>query len=204
LNPLTPHIESLLFVADQAVPLEDIQTVLQESFDQKFSEEDILQAIDDLQLKLDQTGSAIELVEIAGGYQLLTRGAFHNTISRYLRLTSTRKLTRPALETLAIIAYKQPVTKSALEQIRGVNCDYTIQKLLEKELVEISGREEGPGRPLLYGTTTRFMDYFGLKSISDLPKPKEFKLPDNEIGQAESIDAKQLEARVQPAHQEEE
>ncbi len=186
------------------MPLEDIQTVLQESFDQKFSEEDVLQAIEDLRLKLDQIVSAIELVEIAGGYQLLTRGAFHNTISRYLRLTSTRKLTRPALETLAIIAYKQPVTKSALEQIRGVNCDYTIQKLLEKELVEISGREEGPGRPLLYGTTTRFMDYFGLKSISDLPKPKEFKLPDNEIGQAESIDTEQLEAKVQPAHQEEE
>ena len=90
-----------------------------------------------------------------------------------------------ALETLAIVAYKQPVTKSDLEEIRGVNCDYALQKLLEKELVMISGRSEGPGRPLLYATTDKFMDYMGINSLNDLPKPKEFKETENSVGTAE-------------------
>src|SRR5690606_7634525 len=93
-----------------------------------------------------------------------------------------------ALETLAIVAYRQPVTKTELEQIRGVNCDYSIQKLLEKDLVEIAGREEGPGRPLLYGTGQRFMDYFGLKSMADLPKPKEFAEVANSVGRELDIE----------------
>lgn len=188
MNHLIPHIESILFVADQAVPLEDILTVLQESFDQRFSEEEILDALESLGRDLEDSGRAIELVEISGGFQLMTKGAFHTTLSRFLRLTNTKRLTRPALETLAIIAYRQPITKMELEQIRGVNCDYSLQKLLEKELVEITGREEGPGRPLLYGTGVRFMDYFGLKSLADLPKPKEFSVPENTIGEPEAIE----------------
>lgn len=188
MNPLVPHIESILFVADQAVPLDDIRQVLQESFDQRFSEEEVMEGLEALARDLDDSGRAIELVEISGGFQLMTRGAYHNTLSRFLRLSNTKRLTRPALETLAIVAYKQPITKVELEQIRGVNCDYSLQKLLEKELVEIVGREEGPGRPLLYGTGIRFMDYFGLKSMADLPKPKEFALPENAVGQAEDIE----------------
>jgi segregation and condensation protein B len=99
-----------------------------------------------------------------------------------------KRLSRSALETLSIIAYKQPVTKSELERIRGVNCDYAIQKLLEKELVAIQGRSDGPGRPLLYGTSDKFMDYFGLKSLDDLPKPKEFREPSNQIGEQAPIE----------------
>jgi segregation and condensation protein B len=127
-------------------------------------------------------------LEIAGGYQFLTKGAYHNTVGVYLKQTMKKRLSRSALETLSIIAYKQPVTKSELERIRGVNCDYAIQKLLEKELVAIQGRSDGPGRPLLYGTSDKFMDYFGLKSLDDLPKPKEFREPSNQIGEQAPIE----------------
>lgn len=185
---LAAHIESILFVADRAVPLDDIRQVLEESFEQSFADEDIAEALDWLRRELDESGRAIELVEINEGFQLLTRGAFHDTVSRFLRLGNTRRLTRAALETLAIVAYRQPVTKTELEQIRGVNCDYSIQKLLEKDLVEIVGREEGPGRPLLYGTGQRFMDYFGLKSMADLPKPKEFAEVANSVGRELDIE----------------
>ncbi|MFT6871424.1 MAG: segregation and condensation protein B, partial [Roseivirga sp.] len=90
-----------------------------------------------------------------------------------------------ALETLSIIAYKQPTTKSELEQIRGVNCDYSVQRLLEKELIEIKGKSENVGRPILYGTSDQFMDYFGINDLKDLPTPKDFATPDNEIGSPE-------------------
>ena len=92
------------------------------------------------------------------------------------------------MESLAIIAYKQPVTKSEIEQIRGVNSDHSIQKLLEKELIEINGRSEGPGKPILFGTSSRFMEYFGLKSLTELPKLKDFHMPTQEIGEASPIE----------------
>ena len=126
-----------------------------------------------------------ELVEIAGGYQFMTKGAHHHIVSVHLKQTTKKRLSQAALETLAIVAYKQPVTKSDLEEIRGVNCDYALQKLLEKELVMISGRSDGPGRPLLYATTDKFMDYMGINSLNDLPKPKEFKETENSVGTAE-------------------
>jgi segregation and condensation protein B len=119
---------------------------------------------------------------------MLTKPAFHHTVGTYLKLTTRKRLSRAALETLAIVAYKQPVPKSELEKIRGVNCDYALQKLLEKELVSIVGRSEGPGRPLLYGTSQKFMDYFGLKGLEDLPRPKDFKEPDQEIGEKAPIE----------------
>jgi len=105
-----------------------------------------------------------------------------------LRQTTKKRLSQAALETLSIIAYKQPVSKNELEQIRGVSCDYSIQKLLEKELIEIAGRSEAPGRPLLYRSSQKFMDYFGLKSLRDLPKTKDFKEPESEIGEPTAIE----------------
>ena len=118
----------------------------------------------------------------------MTKSDFHETLTEHLKLSAKKKLTSTALETLSIIAYKQPVTKSEMESIRGVNCDYTVQKLLEKELIEISGRKEGPGKPLLYSTSAKFMNYFGLKSIDDLPKMREFEVPENTIGEIKEID----------------
>ena len=117
-----------------------------------------------------------------------TGGAFHAIIGTFLKQKTRRRLSRAAMETLSIIAYKQPVTKTEMEKIRGVSCDYSLQKLLEKDLVSITGRSDGPGRPLLYGTSEKFMDYFGLKSLKDLPQPKDFKTPDNSIGEQAPIE----------------
>jgi segregation and condensation protein B len=125
---------------------------------------------------------SFELVEIADGYQFLTKKEFHHAVNTLLQIKARRRLSTAALETLAIIAYKQPLSKSEIEHIRGVNCDYSIQKLLEKELIVISGKSDGPGRPLLYSTSKNFMDHFGLRSVKDLPKLKELHIADNEIG----------------------
>jgi len=106
----------------------------------------------------------------------MTKAAYHETIGNHIKLENRKNLSKAAMETLSIIAYKQPIVKSEMEVIRGVSCDYSVQKLLEKELVEIVGRSEGPGRPLLYGTSDKFMDHFGLKSIADLPKLKDIEI----------------------------
>ena len=103
-------------------------------------------------------------------------------IREFYKTRTKEKLSKPALESLAIIAYKQPVTKTEVEQIRGVNCDYSIQKLLEKDLIEIEGKGEGPGRPIIYVTSQTFMDYFGIKSVKDLPQLKDLHQEQNEIG----------------------
>lgn len=180
---LKQHVEALIFVSPQAVTLAEMQAVLNELFETEVSEPDILAAIEEVRIQYQQESHAFELVEIAGGYQFLTKGAYHNTVSIFLKQTTQKRLSQATLETLAIIAYKQPVAKSDLEAIRGVNCDYTLQKLLEKELVVIAGRSEGPGRPLLYSTSEKFMDYLGIKTLNDLPKPKDFKDVENTIGE---------------------
>jgi len=125
---------------------------------------------------------AIELRAIAGGYMFMTKPIYHRIIGDFLKITSKKKLTKAALETLSIIAYKQPITKSEIESIRGVNADYAVQKLLEKELVEIEGRADSPGRPLLYATSTKFLNHFGIEGTNDLPKLKEFETPEDTIG----------------------
>ena len=199
---LEQHIESLIFTADHPIPLKDIQNCLEEAFGLKFQETELLSAIAALQEKYQQEAFSFEVVEIAEGYQFLTKGAYHETVGTYLRQNTRKRLSRSALETLSIIAYKQPVTKSEVERIRGVSCDYAMQKLLEKELVSITGRSEGPGRPLLYGTSERFMDYFGLKSLRDLPTPKDFKLPDSTVGEAAPIE-EETETKQLPQTEEE-
>ena len=156
-------------------------------FDTTIKEEDILSAIDGLKDKFKDPQFSFEIVEIADGYQFMTKGAYYPCISQYLKLESKKKLSRSALETLAIISYKQPMTKSQMEAIRGVNCDYAVQKLLDKELVVMVGRAEGPGRPLLYGTTEKFMNHFGLKNLKELPQLKEFEIEENSIG-GEDVD----------------
>ncbi len=185
---LLRHIESLIFVADQPISVGEIQECLESVFEVKLKQEDLIIDINLLINKYADDNYSMEIIEIAGGYQFLTKGAFHNTIGTFLKNRTNRRLSRSALETLSIVAYKQPVSKSDMERIRGVSCDYAIQKLLAKELVAIVGRSDGPGRPLLYGTSEKFMDYFGIKAMGDLPKPKEFKAPENTIGDIEAIE----------------
>lgn len=185
---LSQHIESLVFTAEQPIPLKEIKSCLEETFQTKFKAAELETAIQGLMKKYEDHDFSFEIVEIAEGYQFLTKGAYHNSVGTMLKQRTKKRLSRAALETLSIIAYKQPVTKSEMEKIRGVSCDYSVQKLLEKELVAITGRSDAPGRPLLYGTSEKFMDYFGIKSIKDLPKIKDFKTGDSEIGEAASAD----------------
>ena len=180
---LQQHIEALIFATPQAIPLEDIKSVLDEATQTEIGADEILAAIQAIRERYRQEVFAFDLVDIAGGFQFMTKGAYHNTIAIHLRQTTKKRLSQATMETLAIVAYRQPVAKSDLEAIRGVNCDYALQKLLEKELVVITGRSEGPGRPLLYGTSEKFMDYMGIKSLQDLPKPKDFKEVENSIGE---------------------
>lgn len=198
---LAQHIESLIFTADQPISLKEIQACLEEAFGIQFRKESLVEAIDGLKAKYADEAFAFDIQEIAEGYQFLSKPAYHNTIGTYLKQRTKRRLSRSALETLSIIAYKQPVTKTELEHIRGVNCDYALRKLLDKELVSIIGRSDGPGRPLLYGTSDKFMDYFGLKSLRDLPTPKDFKLPDSSIGEQSPIEE---EVELQAVKQSEE
>lgn len=182
MNPLTLHIEALVFAAEQPVGIKDIKECLEEIFETTVKIEEIQQSLQDLQTKYNADSFAFELREISGGWQFLTKSSYFRIISTLLKNRTKKRLSQAALETLSIIAYKQPIAKSELEKIRGVSCDYSIQKLMEKELIAPAGRSEAPGRPLLYVTGERFMDYLGLKSITDLPKLKDFSLVENEIG----------------------
>ncbi len=188
MDHLEQHIESLIFTSDSPITVDEIRNCLKDSFDTKFKKGPIEKALVGLQEKYQQAHFSFELIEIAGGFQFLTKTSYHNTVGTYLKQKTKKRLSKAALETLSIIAYKQPVIKSEMEKIRGVSCDYAVQKLLEKELVSIVGRGDGPGKPLQYGTSTKFMDYFGLKNIEDLPQPKDFREPDNEIGEKAPID----------------
>ncbi len=188
MDKLELHIESIIFASEQPIPLNEIKACLEQSMETKLKKNLLEKAMESVLAKYQSEDYAFEVAEIGGGFVFLTKGAFHHTISTLLKQKAKKRLSKAALETLAIIAYKQPVTKSEAEKIRGVSCDYSIQKLLEKELIAIVGRSEGPGRPLLYATSEKFMDYFGLKSIKDLPKLKDFKVEENTIGDGAAVE----------------
>ena len=188
MDQLAQHVEALIFTAERPIPIKDIKTCLDAQFGTTFKEEDLRAAAETVMARYQDERFAVEVVEIADGYQFLSKGAYFDTIATYLKQTTRKQLSRSALETLSIIAYKQPVTKTEAEKIRGVSCDYAVQKLLEKELVVITGRSDAPGRPLLYATSDKFMDYFGIKSMRDLPKPKDFKAPETEVGEQAPIE----------------
>lgn len=184
MDHLARHIESLIFVAEQPLSVAEISACLEEAHQSQIDIDSITDAIDSLQRRYDGEDYAMELLQISEGYQFLTKPVYHHTVGTYLKQLNKKKLSKSALETLSIVAYRQPVIKSDIEAIRGVNCDYSIQKLLDKELVEITGRSDGPGRPLLYATSDKFMDYFGLSSMNDLPRLKDLAVPDDSIGES--------------------
>lgn len=176
---LEQSIESIIFVSEQPVKVQDILQVLNaDRQENPLSEEDVLPTLSEILEKYKDEKYPFKVDIVGGGYQFLTKPAYYDVTARFLNQKMKKKLSRAAMETLAVIAYKQPVTKPEIEKIRGVNCDYTIQKLMEKELVDIAGRSEEPGRPLLYVTSEFFMDYFGINSIKDLPKLKELEPED--------------------------
>ncbi len=176
------HIEALIFASNKPVTVKEINICLISIGAENIDHKIINKCIENITLKYFSEEYSIQVKALANGFIFMTKAIYHDTLTEHLKLSAKKKLSPSALETLSIIAYKQPVTKSEMESIRGVNCDYTVQKLLEKELVEIIGRKDGPGKPLIYGTSTKFMNYFGLKSIDDLPKIREFEEPENTIG----------------------
>lgn len=181
---LQKHIEALIFCSNDPVTTDDIQTCLSEMFGAEVPIDDIQTSINELQQKYEPDDYSFEIIHLGGGYQFLTKPAFQVSIGIFLKQKSKKKLSTSALETLAIIAYKQPITKSETEAIRGVSCDYSIQKLLDKELIEIKGKSDAVGRPILYGTSNKFMEYFGINSMDELPLPKDFSNDANQIGES--------------------
>ena len=180
---LQNHIEALIFCSPNAIKVKDIHECLSEMFEADVPEQDISAAIERISSKYEAEEYAFELNHVAGGYQFMTKPAYQASIGILLKQQSKRRLSTSALETLSIIAYKQPVTKGDMEAIRGVNCDYAVHKLLEKGLIEIKGKAEAIGRPVLYGTSDRFMEYFGINNLNELPTPKDFAQAENTIGE---------------------
>lgn len=177
ISQIIPHIEALIFASDKALSNEEIIELINNALgfiEDRADLEQIETAIQGIKEKYDSEFYAFELKQSGGGWQFLTKPMYHKTIALLNGDKFLKKLSSAALETLAIIAYKQPITKSEIESIRGVNCDYAVQKLLEKDLIIISGRnEDAVGKPLIYTTSKSFMDYFGINSASDLPKINE-------------------------------
>ena len=177
LSTIIPHIEALIFASDKPLTTADIVELINNAFgfmENRISIEQVDAAVDGIQEKYNAEFYPFEVRESGGGWQFLTKKEFHKTVGQLNGDKFLKRLSNAALETLAIIAYKQPITKGEVEAIRGVNSDYSIQKLLEKELIVISGRNENlPGKPLVYATSKAFMDYFGINNTNDLPRIKE-------------------------------
>ncbi|MBM4053063.1 MAG: SMC-Scp complex subunit ScpB [Planctomycetes bacterium] len=165
-------VEALLFTADEPLSVKKICTIVDDT-DANL----IKDAITLLQNDYDQQARSFQIEEIAGGFQIYTRPEYHEWISKLRKKTSETKLSQASLETLAIIAYKQPVLRADVESIRGVQSGQIIRLLMEKNLVKVVGRDESLGHPLLYGTTKQFLEHFGLKNIKDLPKAEELEAP---------------------------
>lgn len=188
MESLQINIEAILFAAEGPVRMEDLWKHINKDSPEPIDESVIQNVIQLIQEKYQNEIFPFQIGEVGGGYQFLTKPAYHEVVSAYLNRNTVKRLTQAALEVLAIIAYKQPISKNLIEVIRGVNADYTVQKLMEKELIEIAGRSEEPGKPLLYKTTQQFLDYFGINSIEELPKLKEFEDIQNQIGEKENIE----------------
>jgi segregation and condensation protein B len=179
---LTTHIEALIFCSSTPIKIEEIRLCLSELLDTEVPNEHIEESINELVSKYQSDDFAFQVLYTGGGYQMLTKPQYQTIVSLQIKQKSKKRLSNAALETLAVIAYKQPISKTEVEQIRGVGCDYAIQKLLEKELIEIKGKSEAIGRPLLYGTSAKLMDYLGINDLKELPTPKDFSSDASEIG----------------------
>jgi len=169
-------LEALLFVSGEPVSLVRLTTVIA-----TVSKAEVEEALKTLQVQLERDGRGIQLVKLAGGYRLVTKPDYAPWLKRLDKAKSAQKLSRSALESLAIIAYKQPLVRAEVEEIRGVETSGVIRTLLDRKLVRIVGRKEVPGRPIMYGTTKFFLEHFGLQDLSQLPPLREFK----ELGEAE-------------------
>ncbi len=169
-------LEAILFVSSEPVPVTRFMSIVG-----TVSKAEVIQALGILTHDLDQNGRGIQLVQIAGGYRLVTKQEYGPWLKRMDKTKAVQKLSRSAMESLAIIAYKQPLVRSEIEEIRGVETSGVLRTLCERKLVRIVGRKDVPGRPIMYGTTKFFLEHFGLQDLSQLPPLREFK----ELGESE-------------------
>jgi len=167
-NNLKSAVEALIFVSEKPITLDQIKKVLEIDGIQ------IKKIIEELKSDLEASGRGMRIIEIAGGYQMIASPSFSPFLKKLFKNRTSEKLSRQALESLAIIAYKQPLTKAEIESLRNVNVDGVMKSLLDKNLIRICGRKKIPGRPFVFGTTREFLEHFGLRSLQDLPKMEEF------------------------------
>lgn len=163
------NIEAIIFASAEGIDLADIKQILQEALAIEVSKEELRELIKKIEDKYQDEDQVLELRYINNSYQFLTKAVYHEAIQQLQNHNNKRKLSQSALETLAIIAYRQPITKLEVEQIRGVSCDYSIQRLLEKKLIKIAGKADTIGKPLLYATSQQFMDHFGIGHVLGYP-----------------------------------
>jgi segregation and condensation protein B len=172
IDEIKPIIESLIFAAEEPITLRKLVDIIGD-----IDSAQVLEAVTQLKNDYDTQGRSFQIEEIAGGYQLFTKPEYYEWIAKLRKKSGETKLSQAALETLAIIAYKQPILRADVESIRGVQSGQIIRLLMEKDLVKVVGRDESLGHPLLYGTTKKFFEYFGLKDLKDLPKIEELEAP---------------------------
>ena len=171
--PLAKLLEAALFSSARPVTLSDLKSM---ASDGETTADDVASALHDLRRHYDEDGHGVELIEVAGGWQILTRPEYTETIERAQLAARPQRLSAAALETLAIIAYRQPIGRAEIEEIRGVGCGPILKSLHERELIEVVGRGEGMGRPLLYGTTPAFLEQFALRHLGELPRADELAI----------------------------
>jgi len=178
------NIEAIIFASEEGVNANDLKQVLKDALAIDINKQEVLDLLKKIEEKYDDEEHIFSLKVFNKHYQFLTKEKYHEVVNQLQAHKDKKKLSQAALETLSIIAYRQPITKLEVEQIRGVNCDYSIQRLLEKNLIEIAGKAETIGKPLLYATSGQFMQHFGIKSVKDLPQLKDIITEDNSIGKA--------------------
>ncbi|MBF0592444.1 MAG: SMC-Scp complex subunit ScpB [Nitrospirae bacterium] len=161
-------IEALLFISGDSLSIAELKKLT------NLSEEQIARCVDELLVQYRQRNGGMIIVELAGGYQMVSNPAYAQYVKNLKKSRPVSRLSLPTLETLAIVAYKQPITRLEVEEIRGVSADWILKNLLEKKLIKIAGRKDAPGRPLLFATTKEFLVSFGLKDLSELPTLREF------------------------------
>ncbi len=177
---LKPNLEALIFTSSVPLTLSDLEKCVNTYLNLSLGVDEIRAMLERLGAFYDTDGVGFRLMEFAGGYQFMVDKRRQPIVNLLIQQTSRRKLSQGSIETLAIVAYKQPITKAEVEYIRGVNCDYAVQKLLDRNLLAIKGKSTAPGRPILYGTSDYFMDYFAINDLKDLPQIKELQPGDVE------------------------
>lgn len=183
-------VENILLASDQPVTADGLQSTLMNGTEKA----ELRSLLEELQAEYQSRNLRID--EVAGGFQLCTRTEYSDWVRKFLKLDKTTKLSQPSLDTLSIIAYKQPLTKQEVEDIRGVDCGGVIRTLLDKKIVGPAGRKKVPGRPIMYRTTRKFLEYFGLKDLADLPTLED--LQEELLGELENNVQEEMDFNIAP------